>query len=102
MKYFICNCFYELKLGCGVVNIKRLITEDFIDFHYLTFVKNDCFTFAVRKQLHFCLIVIAILIFSVLVQVLMSLSVVLNWLSLVMKIFVKSVKNFYAFILVRF
>ena len=48
---------------------------------------------AVRKQLHFCLIVIAILIFTVLVQLLMTLSLVLKWLSLVMKIFAKSVKK---------
>ena len=41
MKYFVCNCFYAPRLGCGVVSIKRLIAEDFIDFHYLTLVKND-------------------------------------------------------------
>ena len=55
-------------------------------------------TSAVRKQLHFCLIVIAILIFTVLAQLLMTLSLVLKWLSLVMKIFAKSVKKLYVFI----
>ena len=98
MKYFVCNCFYESKLGYGVVSIKKLIAEDFIDFHYLTFVKNDCCYICCKEQLHFCLIVIAILIFTVLVQLLMSLSLVLKWLSLVMKIFVKSVKKLYVFI----
>ena len=56
-------------------------------------------TSAVKKQLHFCLIVIAILFFTVLVQLLITLSFVLKWLSLVMKIFAKSVKKFYFFIL---
>ena len=54
---------------------------------------------AVKKQLHFCLIVITILIFTVLVQLVMSLSLVLEWLSLIMKIFVKSVQKRYVFIL---
>ena len=53
MKYFICNCFFELKLGCGAFNIKRLITEDFIDFHYLTFVKNDCCYICCKETITF-------------------------------------------------
>ena len=77
MKYFICSCFYELKLGCGIVNIKRLIEEDFIDFNYLTFVKNDCCYICCKKQLNLYLNVIAVLIFSILVLILKSLFVVL-------------------------
>ena len=53
MKYFICNCFYELKLGCGFFNIKRLITEDFIDCHYLTFVENDCCYICFKETITF-------------------------------------------------
>ena len=52
MKYFVCNCFYEPKFGCGVVSIKRLITEDFIDFHYLIFV-NDCCYICCKKTITF-------------------------------------------------
>ena len=32
MKYFICNCFYD------IFDIKKLIPKD----NYLTFVENDC------------------------------------------------------------
>ena len=53
MKYFVCNCFYKPKLGCGVVNIKRLITEDFIDFHYLAFVRNDCCYICCKEAITF-------------------------------------------------
>ena len=53
MKYFICNCFFELKLGCGAVNIRRLITEDFIDFNYLTFVTNDCCYICCKETITF-------------------------------------------------
>ena len=53
MKYFVCNCFYELKLGCGVISIKRLIAEDFIDFQYLIFVKNDCYYICCKKTIRF-------------------------------------------------
>ena len=96
MKYFVCNCFYELKRGCGV--IKSLIAEDFIDFRYLI-LKMTAITSTVRKQLDFCLIVIAILFFTVVVQLLITLSLVLKWLSLLMKIFAKSVKKLCFFIL---
>ena len=73
--------------------MERLIAEDFIDFQYLIFIKMTTITSAVRKQLDFCLIVIAILFFNVLVQLLMILSLLLKWLSLLIKIFVKSVKK---------
>ena len=32
MKYFVCLCMFEAKLGCGIVKIERLIEEGFIDF----------------------------------------------------------------------
>ena len=57
MKYLICNCFYKPKLGCGVVSIKRLIREDFIDFHYLTFVKNDCCYICCKETITFLSII---------------------------------------------
>ena len=53
MKYFICNCFYDIKLGCGVVNMKRLIEEGFIDFNYLTFVKNGCCYICCKETIEF-------------------------------------------------
>ena len=53
MKYFVCNCFYESKLGCGIISIKRLIAEDFIDFHYLIFVKNDCYYICCKETITF-------------------------------------------------
>ena len=51
------------------------------------------------KKLDFCLIVIAILFFTVLVQVLITLFLILKWLSLLMKIFAKFVKKNFFFIL---
>ena len=32
MKYFVCLCMFEAKLGCGILKIERLIEEGFIDF----------------------------------------------------------------------
>ena len=53
MKYFVCNCFYELKLGYGVISIKKLIAEDFIDFHYLRSIKNDCCYICCKETITF-------------------------------------------------
>ena len=41
MKYFVCNCFYELKLGYGIKSIKKLTLKD-LGLRYVTSVKNDC------------------------------------------------------------
>ena len=41
MKYYICNCYFQIKLGCGVIDIKRLIENDFIDFNFITVVTTD-------------------------------------------------------------
>ena len=53
MKYFICSCVFEPKLGCGIVNIERLIKEGFIDFNYLILVKNDCCYVCCKKTIEF-------------------------------------------------
>ena len=53
MKYFICSCLYELKLGCGIVNIERLIKEGFIDFNYLMLFKKDCCYICCKKTIEF-------------------------------------------------
>ena len=41
MKYFICPCIFESKLGCSFVKISRLIEDGFIDSKFLIFLKND-------------------------------------------------------------
>ena len=53
MKYLICNCFYSIKLSCGIVKIERLIMEDFIDHNYLTFVRNDCCYICCKETISF-------------------------------------------------
>ena len=53
MKYLTCNCFYSIKLGCGVVSIEKLIMEDFIDHNYLTFVQNDCCYICCKETISF-------------------------------------------------
>ena len=42
MKYFVCPCIFEVKLGCGIVKIDRLIEEGFIDSNYLAVLNNEC------------------------------------------------------------
>ena len=53
MKYFICPCIFESKLGCSFVKIGRLIEEGFIDFNFLTFLKNDCCYICCKKGIYF-------------------------------------------------
>ena len=45
MKYFICPCIFESKLGCSFVKISRLIEDGFIDSKFLIFLKNDSVLF---------------------------------------------------------
>ena len=52
MKYFVCNCFYELKLGYGIISIKKLTLKDF-GLRYVTSVKNDCCYICCRETIIF-------------------------------------------------
>ena len=52
MKYFVCNCFYELKLRYGVISIKKLTLKD-LGFRYTTSVKNDCCYICCRETILF-------------------------------------------------
>ena len=52
MKYFVCNCFYESKLGYGIINIKKLKLKDF-GCRYVTSVKNDCCYICCRETIIF-------------------------------------------------
>ena len=53
MKYLICNCVYLIKLAFGFVTIERLITDDFIDYNYLTFVTDDCCYICCKETISF-------------------------------------------------
>ena len=52
MKYFVCNCFYESKLGYGIESIKKFTLKDF-GFKYVTSVKNDCCYICCRETIKF-------------------------------------------------
>ena len=52
MKYFVCNCFYELKLDYGIKSIKKLTLKDF-GLRYVTSVKNDCCYICCRETIIF-------------------------------------------------
>ena len=52
MKYFVCNCFYELKLGYGIISIKKLTLKD-IGLRYTISVKNDCCYICCRETIIF-------------------------------------------------
>ena len=53
MKYFICPCIFESKLGCSFVKISRLIEDGFIDFKFLIFLKNDCYYICCKDSIYF-------------------------------------------------
>ena len=52
MKYFVCNCFYELKLHYGVISIQKLTLKDF-GIRYTISVKNDCCYICCRETILF-------------------------------------------------
>lgn len=58
MKYFICQCIFESKLGCGFVDIHRLIEDGFIDHRFMLFLKMTVTGSAAKILLTFCLNVI--------------------------------------------
>ena len=53
MKYFVCLCMFEAKLGCGIVKIERLIEEGFIDLNYLTVLNNECCYICCNNSIEF-------------------------------------------------
>lgn len=53
MKYFVCPCIFEAKLGCGFIKISRLIEEGFIDFKYLTVLNNECCYICCKETIEF-------------------------------------------------
>ena len=53
MKYFICQCIFESKLGCGFVDIHRLIEDGFIDHRFMLFLKNDCYWICCKDTINF-------------------------------------------------
>ena len=52
MKYFVCNCFYELKLHYGAISIQKLTLKDF-DVGYTIRAKNDCCYICCRETILF-------------------------------------------------
>ena len=52
MKYFICNCFYQLKLRYGVISVKNLALTYF-GLDYTMRVKNDCCYICCRETILF-------------------------------------------------
>ena len=53
MKYLVCPCVFEAKLGCGVVKIDRLIEEGFIDSNYLAVLNNECCYICCKQSIEF-------------------------------------------------
>ena len=53
MKYFVCPCIFEVKLGCGIVKIDRLIEESFIDSNYLAVLNNECCYICCKETIEF-------------------------------------------------
>ena len=53
MKYFVCPCIFEVKLGCDIVKIDRLIEEGFIDSNYLAFLNNECCYICCKQSIEF-------------------------------------------------
>lgn len=53
MKYFICPCIFESKLGCSFVKISRLVEDGFIDSKFLIFLKNDCYYICCKDSIYF-------------------------------------------------